>query len=141
MDSVIDVTMVGTKTVGKYVASTTVYDSDNFSRTGVNPNHTYAIQPIIYRSLNVIDNNAKDGLEPQIVLNEDYGNMGVLGNRNEPLLDAAISNILGIAAKATPRLKYFNYETFGDSNMNSKVKNNMFVDGFQVSKNFKRPID
>ena len=133
----IDVSLVGTKTVGKYVASTTVYDSDNFSRNGVNPDHTYAIQPIIYRSLNAVGNNAKGGLEPQTVLSEDYGNLGVLGNRNEPLLDAAISNILGISAKAS-RLKSWNYETIGDSNMNSKVKNNMFVDRFQVSKNFKR---
>ena len=46
----IDVTLVGELTFGKYTGSVTIYDSDAyFSSEGANPNHTYAIQPIIYR--------------------------------------------------------------------------------------------
>ena len=97
----IDVRLVGTRTHGKYVASTTLYDSDDFSKKGINPNHTYAIQPIIYKSVNKLDESAKDGIEPQTILAEDIGNMGVLGDTDEPLLNAAIASITGVVAKKT----------------------------------------
>jgi hypothetical protein len=133
----IDVSLVGTRTHGKYVASTTLYDSDNFSKTGVNPNHTYAIQPIIYRSVNKLDESAKDGIEPQIVLAEDIGNLGVLGNTDEPLLNAAIADITGVAAKMYDSKKV-DYKTIGDSDMKSKVKNNMFVDNIKIREILKK---
>lgn len=123
----INVSLIGTKTHGKYVASTTLYDSDNFSKTGVNPDHTYAIQPIIYKSVNKLDDSAEGGLEPQLILREDLDNLGVLGNPEEPLLDAAIADITGSAAKQK-RGKVLEYKIIGDSNMNSLVKNNMYTD-------------
>jgi C-terminal processing protease CtpA/Prc len=123
----VDVSLVGTRTVGKYVASTTLYDSDNFSKSRVNPNHTYAIQPLIYKSVNKLDESSKDGFEPQILLAEDIGNMGILGNKEEPLFNAAIANITGIMAKIADSKKV-EYETIGGSDMKSRVKNNMFVD-------------
>lgn len=133
----IDVSLVGTRTHGKYVASTTLYDSDNFSKTGVNPNHTYAIQPIIYRSVNKLDESVKDGIEPQMVLSEDIGNLGVLGNTDEPLLNAAIADITGVAAKMYDSKKV-DYKTIGDSDMKSKVKNNMFVDNIKIRQILKK---
>ena len=48
----IDVIHVGTTTVGKFQASVTLYDSPNFGRDGANPNHTYAIQPLVLKSVN-----------------------------------------------------------------------------------------
>ncbi len=123
----VDVSLVGTRTVGKYVASTTLYDSDNFSKSRVNPNHTYAIQPLIYKSVNKLDESSKDGFEPQTLLAEDIGNLGILGNKEEPLFNAAIANITGIMAKIAD-LKKVEYETIGGSDMKSRVKNNMFVD-------------
>jgi C-terminal processing protease CtpA/Prc len=123
----IDVRLVGTRTHGKYVASTTLYDSNNFSRSGVNPNHNYAIQPIIFKSVNKLDESAKDGFEPQIILGEDIGDMGILGDTEESLLNAAIADITGVAAKKTAE-KRMEYVIIGDSNMKSRVKNNMFVD-------------
>jgi C-terminal processing protease CtpA/Prc len=92
----IDVVQIGGTTVGKYQASITVYDSDNFQRANANPNHTYAIQPLIYKSLNangVTDYDA--GLVPNIVFGENFANLGVLGNINEPYLAAALNSITG----------------------------------------------
>jgi C-terminal processing protease CtpA/Prc len=127
----IEVKLVGTRTVGKYVASTTLYDSDNFSKSNANSNHTYAIQPIIYKSVNKLNESAKDGIEPQIILAEDIENLGVLGNKEEPLLNAAIANITGTAAKISDSKK-MHYETIGDADMNSSVRNNMFVDNIKL---------
>lgn len=123
----INVRLVGTRTVGKYVASTTLYDSSNFSINNANPNHTYAIQPIIFQNVNKNGESAEGGFQPEIVLAEDLGDLGVLGDTDEPLLNAAIADITGVASKKTAG-KRLDYETIGDSNMKSLVKNNMFVD-------------
>ncbi|QDO95365.1 carboxyl-terminal protease [Formosa sediminum] len=102
LEPYIDVVQVGDVTVGKYQASRTVYDSPTFSKTEVNATHTYAMQPLIYKSLNA---NGKtdyyDGLDPDIYLKEDYGNLGVLGDVNEPLLAAALDDITGIGRRQT----------------------------------------
>ena len=113
--------------MGKYVASTTLYDSENFSINGANPNHTYAIQPIIFRNVNKNGESAEGGFEPQIILAEDLEDLGVLGDIDEPLLNAAIADITGVVAKKTAK-KLIDYKTIGDSNMKSRVKNNMFID-------------
>jgi carboxyl-terminal processing protease len=84
----ITVKTIGTKTVGKYVASITVYDSDDLGRQGANPNHTYAMQPIVLEELNKLGENDKDGFDPNIALPEAYGNLGILGDVNEPLFKA-----------------------------------------------------
>ena len=92
----IDVVQIGIATAGKYQASNTLYDSPNFRRQGANQSHAYAMQPLIFKSLNV--NGVTDyfnGLNPDIVLGEQFNNLGVLGNQNEPLLAAAISRIMG----------------------------------------------
>ena len=92
----IDVIQVGGTTVGKYQASRTLYDSPTFSKTQVNSKHTYALQPLIFKSLNAVGHTDYfDGLTPDIELKEDYGNLGVLGDVNEPLLAAALATISG----------------------------------------------
>lgn len=100
----IDVIQVGGTTVGKYQASITVYDSDNFRRADANPNHTYAIQPLIYKSLNA--NGVTDydsGLMPNIAFGENFGNLGILGDVNEPYLAAALNSINGRFAAPTDK--------------------------------------
>ena len=49
LSAYIDVFLIGTQTVGKQQGSITLYDSDNLLRSGdnLNPNHTYAMQPIV----------------------------------------------------------------------------------------------
>ena len=55
-----NVTLIGTKSVGKNLGSLTLYDSDNFAKSPsgstvnhTNPDHKYAIQPIISRFTNI----------------------------------------------------------------------------------------
>jgi carboxyl-terminal processing protease len=106
------VEMIGDTTVGKYVASTTLYDYDstgipNGYGDKVNRNHKYAMQPII---LKIANSQGKsdfyNGLAPDIRVDE-YAYLGSflpLGDLNEPLLHAAINSIEGAPQKKT----YFN---------------------------------
>jgi len=97
----IDVVHIGTTTAGKYQASVTVYDSENLRREGANPNHTYAMQPLVLKSLNAVGNtDYSDGLVPTTILPEDIGALGVLGNASEPLLEAALADISGAGRTA-----------------------------------------
>ena len=92
----INVIQLGTTTTGKYQASITVYDSPNFGREDANPNHTYAMQPLVLKSLNSVGFTDYDnGLPPDITLEEDISNLGILGDESEPLLAAALDDIAG----------------------------------------------
>jgi len=94
----INVIQIGSDTTGKPQASTTIYDSEDFQRTNANQNHFYALQPLIYEAVNADGfSQYYDGLEPTtgFELNEDFGNMGILGDVNEPLLERAIADITG----------------------------------------------
>ena len=118
---------IGTNTRGKYQASVTIYDSPDFRRSGANPNHTYAMLPLIFKTLNkdgVTD--YIDGLTPTITLAEDLGNLGVLGNENEPLLAEAIAHIQG-SSRIGNRL-FEEPKEVGDSKKFSPIKNRMFSD-------------
>ncbi|MGB5419157.1 S41 family peptidase [Algibacter sp.] len=109
----IDVVQIGTTTRGKYQASTIIYDSPDYNRQGANPGHTYAMLPLIYKSLNVEGNTDYfDGLNPDIVLGESINNLGVLGNQDEPFLAAAISDITNsgrIISQKTSAFEFTNY--------------------------------
>src|SRR5690606_23704609 len=91
LDPYIDVVQIGTTTTGKYTASVTLYDSPTYSRTNANPNHKYAIQPLVLKSANV--NGVTDyynGLIPDHVITystpsgteigENLLDMGILGD-------------------------------------------------------------
>ncbi len=123
----IEVVQIGTNTRGKYQASITLYDSPDFNRSGANPNHTYALQPLIYKSLNkdgVTD--FFNGLTPTITLAEDFGNLGILGNVSEPLLAEALAHIEG-SSRIGNRV-FEEPKEIGDSKMFSPIKNRMFSD-------------
>lgn len=96
----IDVVQVGTTTTGKFQASVTLYDSPNFGRENANPNHTYAMQPLVLKSVNSVGvSDYYDGLVPDIEVAENLNNLGVLGDPSEPLLAAAIGDITGNKTK------------------------------------------
>ena len=123
----IDVVQIGTTTVGKYQASITVYDSENFGRANANPNHTYAIQPLIYKSVNangVTDYNS--GLVPNIAFGENFANLGVLGDINEPYLAAALMNIEDTGRFAFPFDK--GLEVLKNSSDLKPLSNDMYTD-------------
>lgn len=126
----IDVIQIGTTTAGKYQASTTLYDSPNFRRDGANPSHTYAMQPLIFKSLNVNGvTDYFDGLfpNPSNVLAEDFNNLGVLGDINEPLLARAISIIDGSGKFYSSKSEHF-IKVTGDSKSLHPFSNDMYID-------------
>lgn len=96
----INVVQIGTSTYGKNVGSITIYDYVDNTGNERNPNHTYAMQPIVLRIANS-ENYADytNGLEPDVELRESASTYGVLGDVNEPLLAAALNHISGGTAK------------------------------------------
>ncbi len=107
----IDVTLIGETTEGKAVGSITLYDSDNFTRSGsnLNTNHFYAMQPITVELVNKLGENDINGFPPDISLQEDLTNMGVLGEESDPLLERALSEITGTATRSFKELSEFAY--------------------------------
>jgi len=93
----VDVVLIGTATSGKYTSSITVYDYIDNNGTK-NPNHTWAMQPIVGKVANSRgDSDFGNGFEPDYTRNEwDYlGNIKPLGDAMEPLLAAALGIIAG----------------------------------------------
>ena len=97
-----EIIQIGTTTVGKTQASRTLYDSPNFQRAGANPNHTYAMQPLIANGVNKDDVAVPGtGLTPSIGFEyqERPLNYGILGDINEPMLALALADIENSSSK------------------------------------------
>jgi len=108
LDAYIDVQHVGTETHGKYTASITLYDSPDFSRENVNPDHTWAIQPIVLKVSNAQGvSDFVNGLAPDILLAEDYHNLGILGDVTEPLFNRALQAINGVSRSTSRPVNSF----------------------------------
>ncbi|WP_424494177.1 S41 family peptidase [Salinimicrobium sp. GXAS 041] len=121
----IDVVQVGDTTTGKFQASVTLYDSPDFGRRGANPSHTYAIQPLIYKSANAAGvTDFLEGLAPDVVIIEDITNLGTIGDLNEPLLQASLQHIKGEPFKVKRKGNIF--EIVGESGMDSPLYKNMY---------------
>lgn len=104
LDPYINVVQVGTETTGKFQASFLLYDAPapTFSRSQANPNHTYAMLPLVFKTANAVGNtDFIDGLLPDITVEEDYSNLGVLGEPTEPLLAAALQAIAPVPGLPT----------------------------------------
>ncbi|MFH6769821.1 S41 family peptidase [Gaetbulibacter aquiaggeris] len=130
LDPYIDVIHIGDFTYGKYQASRTLYDSNNFERNGANPNHAYAMQPLILKSLNKVGHtDYYNGLTPDIELKESYLNLGILGDVNETLLAAAIAHIENsgklITIQSRPRI---DLKLIKDSNSFIPFSDDMLID-------------
>jgi C-terminal processing protease CtpA/Prc len=95
---------VGINTAGKYVGSFTIKDWDQ--NGNVNPNNTWAMQPIVVKIANA--NGVSDyvnGLTPDYLAEEDIANLLPFGDQNETLLRIALYNIKGIAVPGKKSLK------------------------------------
>ncbi len=124
-----DVNLVGTKTVGKQVGSITLYDSDDYSRTGpnFNNNHTWAMQPIVLEIQNSNGQNEPNGYIPEVIIEEDLSNLGVLGDPTEPLLARTIQYVT-TGARGLPVLNRSTQKPIWNSDINNLDYNNMYVD-------------
>lgn len=90
----ISIIQIGTPTVGKYQGSITLYDSEDFRRQGATLNHTYALQPLVLKLVNSAGfTDFDNGLPPSIQQQENFSDLGVLGNEEEPLLKTALQDI------------------------------------------------
>ncbi|WP_369753328.1 S41 family peptidase [Flavobacterium sp. WC2409] len=123
-----DVVQIGDITTGKNVGSVTLYDSPTFGKDNRNPNHRYAMQPIVLKIINAAGfGDYYNGLTPTYQLKENLGNLDVLGNSSEPLLSTAIGKITGTGKmlKQNPE-QDFNY--FKDTKSIDALQNQMYIE-------------
>ncbi len=123
----IDVVQVGETTTGKFQASVTLYDSPNFGRENANPSHTYAIQPLVLKSVNSAGvSDYINGLVPDIAIKENIRDLGVLGELSDPLLNTAVNAILG--NRISVNSDFTNYKFVGESSMKDLNYQRMYID-------------
>ncbi len=130
LDAYIDVKLVGIQTYGKHVGSITLFDSDNFRENGpgFNTNHTWAMQPIVLEIQNKDGQNKPDGFIPEVTMDEDPGNLGILGDPTEPLLERTIQYIVNGARGTSSAKSAIRTSPSWNSSMTNPDYNNMYVD-------------
>lgn len=127
LEPYIDVVQIGQTTTGKFQASVTLYDSQNFGRTNANTTHTYAIQPLVLKSVNSAGvSDYINGLDPNYEISEDYRNLGQLGDTNEPFLKLALDVILGNRISIPEPFEQF--KPVGESGMDQLDYQKMYID-------------
>lgn len=125
----INVKTIGTTTVGKYVGSITVKDED--SKGNVNPDHKWALQPIILKLANA--NNESDyvgGFIPNITIDEmNYlDNLLPLGSINEPLLMSTLNFIQNLPQKSSELKSASIFQKVADSKDMNPHSKEMYKD-------------
>jgi C-terminal processing protease CtpA/Prc len=127
----IDVVHIGDNTSGKFEGSITLYDSSDFRRRNASLDHTYAIQPLIIKTVNKDGfSDFFDGLVPNIRQRENFANLGVLGDSEETLLNRALQQINPSMQPASSREQKsdLNFEIIGENQMDSPSYQKMYVD-------------
>ena len=135
LEPYIDVIQIGEFTTGKFQASVTLYDSEDFTKdTQVNKNHKYALQPLVLKSANALGrSDYVDGLEPDFEISENINNLGVLGHPDEPFLRAALDHIQGASFQASSvnaqqKSAESNLKIIGDGDMFQPDFQRMYLD-------------
>ena len=139
LDPYIEIVQIGETTRGKNEFSITLVDDpigvngpftfgDGRRADQINPENSWAIQPLVGRNENSAGfSDYTNGLAPDIELEEDLANLGILGDPNEPLLARALQEITGSSAKIG-----FNVvvpaKVFTDSKMFKPLKDIMVLD-------------
>ena len=132
----INVVQIGTATYGKYQASVTLYDSENFSNQNVNRSHNYALQPLVLKTLNV--NGVTDyynGINPDYEYEERAFDMGEVGDLNEPMLNFTLDIIDSrISLDLKPEL----FEYIDDNCKFDFLEREMYIDNKEIVKNYEK---
>lgn len=136
LEPYIDVIHIGDVTRGKNEFSITLYDNPDCAflppntdcNGSINPNHTWAMQPLVGRSENAEGfSDYINGLTPDISLDESLSNLGVLGQQDEPLLARAIQHLTGNGRTGETftehKIKIFDY-----SNKHTPTGTNMYLE-------------
>ncbi len=135
LDPYIDVIHIGTTTTGKNEFSITMVDDEDNSyiydpgrENRIKANNKWAIQPLVGRNENAVGfSDYTAGFFPDIELDEDLANLGILGDMNEPLLARAIQEITGVGAKQDFTAK-MPVQLLTSSKMYTRLKDNMYLD-------------
>lgn len=130
LDPYIEIIQVGTSTTGKFEGSFLLYDAPapSFARAQANPGHRYVMLPLTFRSVNANGlTDYFDGFFPDIEIAEDFRNYGTLGEPGEPLLDAAIEEILSGRQPSSARNKREMKSLF-DTEQNDLLYQLMYID-------------
>ena len=132
----INVIQIGTTTYGKYQASVTLYDSENFSNQNVNRSHNYALQPLVLKTLNA--NGVTDyynGIMPDYEYEERAFDMGQVGNINEPMLNFTFGIIDSrISLDIKPEL----FAYIDDNFKFDFLEREMYIDNKEIVKNYEK---
>lgn len=129
LKSHISVVQIGDVTTGKNVGSVTLYDSPTFGKEKRNPDHRYAMQPLVLKIVNSAGfGDYQNGLTPDYLLKEDIGNLDILGSASEPLLNLAINKITGGIAKMKPLKPGIDFNNFKDSKSINGLQNQMYIE-------------
>lgn len=130
----LNVIQIGDLTTGKNMGSITLYDSPTFNKKDVNTNHKYAMQPLVFKTVNKVGfGDYTHGLEPNYLLEEDLGNLDVLGSPSEPLLSSAIGIIIG-SGKMKKENPTKNFDDIIDTKSINRFKYEMYLN--EISENF-----
>ena len=132
----INVVQIGTPTYGKYQASVTLYDSENFSNQNVNRSHNYALQPLVLKTLNV--NGVTDyynGINPDYEYEERAFDMGEVGDLNEPMLNFTLDIIDSrISLDLKPEL----FEYIDDNLKFDFLEREMYIENKEIVKFYEK---
>lgn len=124
----IDVVQIGDVTTGKNVGSITLYDSPTFTKNNRNPNHRYAMQPIVFKIVNSTGfGDYQSGLVPTYKQVEYINNLGTLGDASETLLSIAVAKITGVGRLKQPTSEN-NFDFVDDSKSSTILQNQMYLE-------------
>lgn len=126
---------VGINTAGKYVGSFTIKDWD--ANGVVNPNHKWAMQPIVVKIANAQDiSDYVDGMVPDYNIEEDIVNLLPFGDQNETLLKVVLNSIKGLPlSSVTLKSKELGLKKVFDSQDIRPFSKQMYIN--KVIKNLK----
>ncbi|MFV0565067.1 MAG: S41 family peptidase [Flavobacteriaceae bacterium] len=128
-----DVKLIGTTTYGKNVGSITLYDSpesDYEEMETANPNHLYAMQPIVFKIFNKNgESDYTQGFTPDIEVKEYeyWNNILPFGDENEVVLKAALDDISGNSGKTLFEARANSKRLTQPVNPNNKFKMDMYI--------------
>ena len=122
----ITVHIVGKNTAGNNTGTIALYNSDDYNFPLRNETHTVALQPIVLSFLNKNDQTYDTGFIPDIFLcsNEDVLELGVLGERTDPLLNRVLEYVTsgntGINTMCNPNEYLFLYHSINNQRLPDK---------------------
>ncbi|TAI49144.1 S41 family peptidase [Flagellimonas allohymeniacidonis] len=131
----VNVIHIGETTRGKNEFSITLVDDPGnsfiYSSTRenvINSDNSWGLQPLVGRNENANGFfDYTDGLAPDIELEEDLSDLGVLGDPNEPLLARALEEITGVSTKKGS-VVLMPAKAFTGSALETPLKDIMYLD-------------